>query len=275
MLTHGNLMTELAVAVHELEELFAPTGSDGASTLLFLPLAHVFARVIQVGAVKARVRLGHSRRRQEPRPRPRAVPPHVRAGGATGLREGLQHRLPERHGRRAGQDLRPRRRGGGRLVARHRSRQEEQALAGRAGAARGVLPAGLRTAARRARRAVRVRRLGWRPAGRAARSLLPRHRPGRPRGLRADRDHRPPSRSTPRTRRRSGPSAARCPGRRSASPTTASCSSAAARCSPATGTTRPPPPRCSSATAGSTPVTSARSTTRASSASPGARRRSW
>ena len=33
---------------------------DDASTLLFLPLAHVFARIIQVGAVKARVRLGHS-----------------------------------------------------------------------------------------------------------------------------------------------------------------------------------------------------------------------
>ena len=36
-----------------------------------------------------------------------------------------------------------------------------------------------------------------------------------------------------------------------------------------------PPPRCSSATAGSTPATSARSTRRASSGSPGARRRSW
>ena len=35
-------------------------GADGAATLLFLPLAHVFARVIQLGAVKARVRLGHS-----------------------------------------------------------------------------------------------------------------------------------------------------------------------------------------------------------------------
>ena len=60
MLTHGNFMTELGVAVDELDELFAPDGDDGASTLLFLPLAHVFARVIQVGAVKARVRLGHS-----------------------------------------------------------------------------------------------------------------------------------------------------------------------------------------------------------------------
>ncbi|HEY3530143.1 MAG TPA: AMP-dependent synthetase/ligase [Nocardioides sp.] len=56
-LTHGNFMVELGVAVSELDELF---GADDASTLLFLPLAHVFARIIQIGAVKARVRLGHS-----------------------------------------------------------------------------------------------------------------------------------------------------------------------------------------------------------------------
>jgi long-chain acyl-CoA synthetase len=56
MLTHGNFMVELGVAVDELEELFV---SD-ASTLLFLPLAHVFARIIQVGCVKSRTRLGHS-----------------------------------------------------------------------------------------------------------------------------------------------------------------------------------------------------------------------
>ena len=62
MLTHGNFMFELAVAVDELEALFAPSGEpgEGASTLLFLPLAHVFARIIQVGCVKARVRMGHS-----------------------------------------------------------------------------------------------------------------------------------------------------------------------------------------------------------------------
>ncbi len=57
VLTHGNFMFELGVAVDELHELFEV---PGASTLLFLPLAHVFARIIQVGAVKARVRLGHS-----------------------------------------------------------------------------------------------------------------------------------------------------------------------------------------------------------------------
>jgi long-chain acyl-CoA synthetase len=56
MLTHGNFMFELTVAVDELDKLF----EEGASTLLFLPLAHVFARIIQVGCVKARVRMGHS-----------------------------------------------------------------------------------------------------------------------------------------------------------------------------------------------------------------------
>jgi long-chain acyl-CoA synthetase len=57
VLTHGNFMVELGVAVDELHELFE---SEDASTLLFLPLAHVFARIIQVGAVKSRTRLGHS-----------------------------------------------------------------------------------------------------------------------------------------------------------------------------------------------------------------------
>jgi long-chain acyl-CoA synthetase len=57
MLTHGNFMFELGVAVEELDRLFE---TEGASTLLFLPLAHVFARIIQVGCVKSRTRLGHS-----------------------------------------------------------------------------------------------------------------------------------------------------------------------------------------------------------------------
>lgn len=60
MLTHANFMVELGVAVEELGELFeGPDGSD-TSTLLFLPLAHVFARVIQIGCVRSRTRLGHS-----------------------------------------------------------------------------------------------------------------------------------------------------------------------------------------------------------------------
>jgi long-chain acyl-CoA synthetase len=63
-LTHGNFMVELGVAVEELHELFDPSARSGrsepASTLLFLPLAHVFARIIQIGCVRSRTRLGHS-----------------------------------------------------------------------------------------------------------------------------------------------------------------------------------------------------------------------
>ncbi len=57
MLTHGNFMFELGVAIDELGELFE---TDDASTLLFLPLAHVFARIVQIGCVKSRAKLGHS-----------------------------------------------------------------------------------------------------------------------------------------------------------------------------------------------------------------------
>jgi long-chain acyl-CoA synthetase len=56
MLTHGNFMFELRAALDDLDELF----DDGASTLLFLPLAHIFARVIQIGCVRAGVRMGHT-----------------------------------------------------------------------------------------------------------------------------------------------------------------------------------------------------------------------
>ncbi|HEX7739592.1 MAG TPA: AMP-dependent synthetase/ligase [Marmoricola sp.] len=56
-LTHGNFVFEVDAAVHELDQLFE---TEGSSTLLFLPLAHVFARVIQLGCVRKRVRMGHS-----------------------------------------------------------------------------------------------------------------------------------------------------------------------------------------------------------------------
>ena len=65
-------------------------------TLLFLPLAHVFARIIQVGCVKAAGPAGPQRRHQEPGRRPRRLPADVHPRRAAGLREGLQHRLPAR-----------------------------------------------------------------------------------------------------------------------------------------------------------------------------------
>ena len=56
MLTHRNLYSDIANAVPVLPNLFNP----GASTLLFLPLAHSFARLIQLGVVQARARMGHT-----------------------------------------------------------------------------------------------------------------------------------------------------------------------------------------------------------------------
>ncbi len=56
-LTHGNFLTLSENASEKLAEVVQAPGS---STLLFLPLAHVFARFIEVLAVTAGVRMGHS-----------------------------------------------------------------------------------------------------------------------------------------------------------------------------------------------------------------------
>jgi long-chain acyl-CoA synthetase len=55
-LTHRNLLFDVGNAMPGLSALFNPEGS----TLLFLPLAHVFARLIQCGAVATRTRMGHT-----------------------------------------------------------------------------------------------------------------------------------------------------------------------------------------------------------------------
>jgi long-chain acyl-CoA synthetase len=55
-LTHGNLLGTGRSAGKVLPELFHP----GGSTLLFLPLAHVFARLIQVASVETGARMGHT-----------------------------------------------------------------------------------------------------------------------------------------------------------------------------------------------------------------------
>ena len=56
-LTHQNLLAAVRNAF--LGPLVDFTAPDDASTLLFLPLAHVFARVIEVGCIDAGVVLGH------------------------------------------------------------------------------------------------------------------------------------------------------------------------------------------------------------------------
>ncbi|MUH44913.1 MAG: AMP-binding protein [Actinobacteria bacterium] len=57
VLTHRALMFEVDNVVEGLGDVFLAPGS---STLLFLPVAHVFGRMIQLGCVRARARLGHS-----------------------------------------------------------------------------------------------------------------------------------------------------------------------------------------------------------------------
>ncbi|WP_346539185.1 AMP-dependent synthetase/ligase [Micromonospora sp. DPT] len=55
VLTHRNMYADIANAVPVLPNLFRP----GASTLLFLPLAHAFARLIQIGVVQARATMAY------------------------------------------------------------------------------------------------------------------------------------------------------------------------------------------------------------------------
>ena len=56
-LTHGNF---LDLTENAIEKLGATVLADHAATLLFLPLAHVFARFIEVLCVAGRARMGHS-----------------------------------------------------------------------------------------------------------------------------------------------------------------------------------------------------------------------
>ena len=55
-LSHRCLLADVRNAVAALPELFE---QPGASTLLFLPLAHVFARIVQIGVLEAGAVLGH------------------------------------------------------------------------------------------------------------------------------------------------------------------------------------------------------------------------
>jgi long-chain acyl-CoA synthetase len=57
-LTHGNLLADVRNVVRGW--LSAVFEAPGASTLLFLPLAHSFARIIQVGCLEFGVVLGHT-----------------------------------------------------------------------------------------------------------------------------------------------------------------------------------------------------------------------
>ncbi|MFE7128639.1 AMP-dependent synthetase/ligase [Streptomyces sp. NPDC057617] len=60
VLTHANFFAEVDNAIELLHPIFKTVSKDPASTLLFLPLSHVFGRMVAVGCLRARVRLGHA-----------------------------------------------------------------------------------------------------------------------------------------------------------------------------------------------------------------------
>ena len=55
-LTHGNFLAECGNVVEAASDLFL---KPGGSTLLFLPVAHVFGRMVQIGAIHAGLHLAH------------------------------------------------------------------------------------------------------------------------------------------------------------------------------------------------------------------------
>ncbi|MGC4945471.1 AMP-dependent synthetase/ligase [Streptomyces sp. DT224] len=59
VLTHANFMFEADTMASRWEPVFHSRPGDEAVTLLFLPLAHVFGRMVEVTAIRGRVKLGH------------------------------------------------------------------------------------------------------------------------------------------------------------------------------------------------------------------------
>ncbi|MDQ0846328.1 long-chain acyl-CoA synthetase [Streptomyces sp. V1I6] len=59
VITHSNFMFEADTMTARWEPVFHSKPGDEASTLLFLPLSHVFGRMVEVAAIRGRVKLGH------------------------------------------------------------------------------------------------------------------------------------------------------------------------------------------------------------------------
>ena len=62
VLSHGNFMFEADTVIERWEPVFHAKKAgkdDETATLLFLPLAHVFGRMVQVAAIRGRVKVGH------------------------------------------------------------------------------------------------------------------------------------------------------------------------------------------------------------------------
>ncbi|MFE1295294.1 AMP-dependent synthetase/ligase [Streptomyces sp. NPDC058731] len=59
-LSHGNFFAEVDNAIELLYPVFRAKSEEEPSVLLFLPMSHVFGRMVAIACVRARVRLGHA-----------------------------------------------------------------------------------------------------------------------------------------------------------------------------------------------------------------------
>ncbi|MEV7423626.1 MULTISPECIES: AMP-dependent synthetase/ligase [unclassified Streptomyces] len=59
VITHSHFMFEADTVLERWEPVFRGDLGAEASTLLFLPLSHVFGRMIEIAAIRGRVKLGH------------------------------------------------------------------------------------------------------------------------------------------------------------------------------------------------------------------------
>ena len=268
VLTHDNI-TFTAQSVFGSAKIYPDD-----TALLFLPLAHIFARTCVFTALVLRLqhdlrpRHRHHRRRLQDRP-PALVPER-----AANLREGPRQDplRRERQGRRRPQTLQlgvRRRRPGQRPPARQGTHPVPHPAPVRARDQTRLFQGPGRP--RRSGSLVHQRR---RAPGSIHRQVLPRRGRAHPRGHRHDREHllhqRQPGGQLPLRLGRTHRSRDRAEDRQ----TTARCSTAAATSCASTTRCPPRPPKPSPRTAGSTPAIWARSTTWASSRSPAARRTS-
>ena len=237
VLMHSNGRAPAATSLVELE-----ITTDGDVVYLYLPLAHVFAQLIEIAVLLPRRNAGLLRRRHaQDRAGDPGVAPGLRPVGAAHLREALRagHRAARRRPRRrSGEQFRQAIKLGvkvrdlenhGEPVPDELRKPFEQADEAIFKQVRALFGGRMReaTTGRRADRAGDPR------------VLLRGGLPG-VRGLRDDRDDgRHDDLNAPRTTS-SAPSAARCRGSRCASPTTARSSCAARTSSRATGATRRP-----------------------------------
>jgi len=59
VIAHSNFMSEADIVAEHMEPVFHSKKGDEAATLLFLPLAHVFGRMVEVTGIRHGIRFGH------------------------------------------------------------------------------------------------------------------------------------------------------------------------------------------------------------------------